>query len=483
MPEAWGEYACTAPGKDRPRNVTRLLVVSGTAPGDRRASAQRVEWLLRGLGEHGIETQLLVLHPTSHDSSIEIRQQDRMTIFNYPSESRPPYLKALLGRDGGFASTCTDTVTIARAVAEGKGIVDDFRPDLIVAVSRICTCEVAYQLSVQTGIPMMIDWHDPISLRPLATWRSRRYYRSLAERERLWVEHAKLHIMTAASHMKIFKDEYPRAATQLIPIGWDEIAGRNTSFVRPRTLLYSGSANGHAYGFTKAFPSLRGGRQLRRAVTGGRLYHAPFEDDIEYQPYGLNALAGVSGANGAATSMIFRGTHFNGTTGKKLRELSMMDKAEALPWISHHQAQSELPTAHVLWLTLAGIGNGKGEPVVACKAFSYLASGRPIVAVVPPQSETAGILRGHAGVWLPDPASIQEIKEAFQAALDTPAHVSFDRDVDDYRIDALTDDLLRAVERALGRRPSVRRTNGGHVLLGASVGSRHAVDPKVPKRA
>ena len=111
-----------------------------------------------------------------------------------------------------------------------------------------------------------------------------------------------------------------------------------------------------------------------------------------------------------------------------------------------------MATSHVLWMCRRGVSRTRGGPIVAAKVFNYLASGRPIFAALPPECDTAAILRGHPGVFLPDPGDDRTMDEALREALSLPPDRRFERNVDEYRRDRLAEKMAGVLRRA-GARP------------------------------
>jgi hypothetical protein len=340
---------------------------------------------------------------------------------------------------------------LGHAVAKGLEIVREFRPTLVLSSTpSIRICEVGYQLSRRSGVPWVMDWRDPITLRPLQTWLAQGFYSALAAREQRWVEQAAHHVMTAPSHARAFCRRYPDAKVSVVTNGWGWTVSRPTTEVLPGTLVYSGSAVAETYGFARRFPS-QVSRKIWHRATLGRLYHTPFASQVDYHPWGRRALWAISRCQNHFSALVFRGRKLSGEASRCLEHLSLSDKTQMLPWVPPDRDRIDMGRAHCLWLSLAGINRTDGAPVVSSKVFPYLHSGRPIFAVLPPACDTAEILRNQPGVFMPDPHDEASLVDALEAALSLPADKRFDRDIDAYRYDRLAEKMVGVLAAAVGQ--------------------------------
>jgi len=217
------------------------------------------------------------------------------------------------------------------------------------------------------------------------------------------------------------------------------------------TLLYSGSAEGCSYGLSERFPERFRDRFLN-CISHGRLWFVPDAERIEYKPWGLAALRAIARCGDAVAGLLFRGGKPRKDARRTLRRLGLWEKTQILPWIAPAEAWRETTRSHVLWLSLGGVTRTLGEPVLAVKVFGYLRSGRPIVAAVPPDSDTARFLRGMPGAFVPDPGDERALEEAFREALALPPERTFERDIDEYRSDRQIERLFHVLEGVAGGR-------------------------------
>lgn len=434
----------------------KVLVLSHVLPGDAASGAARVEWLAKGLAAHGVETHVLALRRegTRRADGAPEPEPGAATVVPFRGRDGPGRLASLFSRDGGFARTVVESPDQAGAVRKGLEAAERLRPDAVLSTApprRVN--EVACRIAGEAGLAWVIDWQDPDALRPLNVWPSRAYYRACAEREGEWVRRAALHVVTAPSHARLLAERRPGAKVATVPVGWTP-AAPGASPERGR-LVYSGSLTPDLYGFAEKFPwklSMR----LRSRLTLGRWCHAPFDREVDYRAWGIAALEAVARCRDRVASLEFRGARDPGVALRRARRLGLGRIARAFPWTTPRRAADDLAGAHVLWLCCAGTSARGGEPVVLSKAAGYLASGRPVLAVLPPECDTAGILRGQPGVFLPDPADARAVEGALREALALPPGKRFDRDVDHLRADRLAGELAGLLEEAVGGATNAR---------------------------
>jgi len=433
----------------------KVLVIAHLLPGDAEPGGARIEWLARALAPFGAEVRLLALRGRGVRRAEGASEPDlsTMTVVDCPTSDLPGQISALLRGDGGFARTVLDHPSQVEAVRRGVEIAVRFLPDVILSsIPPRRVGEVAYRIALETGLPWVVDWQDPIALHPLNVWPSRGYYRAHMERERLWARRAALHVVTAPSCGRMMEKAYPSIRTALVTNGWGGERAVSARAERGR-LLYTGSLTPDLYGFAARFPwklSMR----LRSRLTFGRLCHAPFAGVVDYRPWGLRALEVIARCREAIGALEFEGARHARVAMANVRRLGLGGVARTIPWTCPQRATESLARAHVLWLCRCGTGKAAGEPVVMSKAAYYLASGRPIFAVLPPECDTADMLRGHAGVFMADPGNPDALGRALGRALSTAPEASFDRDVDDLRWGRLAERLVGLLESVASGRPA-----------------------------
>ncbi len=69
-------------------------------------------------------------------------------------------------------------------------------------------------------------------------------------------------------------------------------------------------------------------------------------------------------------------------------------------------------------LLLVPRADGRGLSILSGKVYEYLASERPVLALVPPEGAAAELLRATGSAWIADPDDPDAILESLRAARD-----------------------------------------------------------------
>ena len=86
-------------------------------------------------------------------------------------------------------------------------------------------------------------------------------------------------------------------------------------------------------------------------------------------------------------------------------------------FLPHRQTLAAMKAADVLLLLVPRAG-GRGLSVLSGKVYEYLASERPVLALVPPEGVAADLLRATGAAWIADPDEPDAILSALRAARD-----------------------------------------------------------------
>ena len=104
-----------------------------------------------------------------------------------------------------------------------------------------------------------------------------------------------------------------------------------------------------------------------------------------------------------------------------IRELDLGDRLEVVPFQPHDRTLALQRDSEALLLLLVDAGEA-GRKILSAKVFEYLAAGRPILAVVPPDGEAAALVRetGAGVVVAPDDVdgiarAIRELERRWRA--------------------------------------------------------------------
>ncbi len=98
-------------------------------------------------------------------------------------------------------------------------------------------------------------------------------------------------------------------------------------------------------------------------------------------------------------------------------DLGLGDRLEIDGFRPHRETLAAMKAADVLLLLVPRAG-GRGLSVLSGKVYEYLASERPVLALVPPEGAAAGLLRATGAAWIADPDDPDAILSALRAARD-----------------------------------------------------------------
>jgi len=105
--------------------------------------------------------------------------------------------------------------------------------------------------------------------------------------------------------------------------------------------------------------------------------------------------------------MQFVGTDIFGQLPPLIAQYNLAEHIEIIGYVPHQEAVQKLFQAHVLLLLVI---KSSPEEIITGKVFEYLASGRPILAIIPPGELAEMITAAHAGTVL-DYQNTQQIQQ------------------------------------------------------------------------
>jgi glycosyltransferase involved in cell wall biosynthesis len=98
-------------------------------------------------------------------------------------------------------------------------------------------------------------------------------------------------------------------------------------------------------------------------------------------------------------------------------DLGLGDRLEIDGFRPHRETLAAMKAADVLLLLVPRAG-GRGLSVLSGKVYEYLASERPVLALVPPEGAAAALLRETGAAWIADPDDPDAILAGLRAARD-----------------------------------------------------------------
>jgi glycosyltransferase involved in cell wall biosynthesis len=97
--------------------------------------------------------------------------------------------------------------------------------------------------------------------------------------------------------------------------------------------------------------------------------------------------------------------------------LGLGDRLELDGFRPHRETLAAMKAADVLLLLVPRAG-GRGLSILSGKVYEYLASERPVLALVPPEGAAAELLRATGSAWIADPDDPEAILESLRSARD-----------------------------------------------------------------
>jgi len=256
------------------------------------------------------------------------------------------------------------------AIPLGKKLIDNFNPDLIFSTYPIPTAHyIAYKLKQYSAIPWIADFRDPVQCR---YDKSMQKYSSVVKWiEKKVAEHSNLMVFTTEPSKRLYQQLYPHLPNEnfsVITNGFDEQVfkltenSQNTeSSNRPTkkcfTLLYSGALYANGRNPTPLFDALAL-LQKAKLIT---------KDNF---------------------SMVFRGAGDGHEYLSYCQQKGISDIINFLPPISYTDSIKEMLAVDALVLIQDDVFNYQ----IPGKAYEYLRSQLPILALTPKDSATAEML-------------------------------------------------------------------------------------------
>lgn len=132
------------------------------------------------------------------------------------------------------------------------------------------------------------------------------------------------------------------------------------------------------------------------------------------------------------------------TVKKDIEEAGILHLLDQYPYMSHDEVVQEQSRSNLLLLVINRTKNARG--ILTGKVFEYLASGRPILAIGPPDGDLAKLFQiTHAGAVI-DYEDIDTLQERIKAELDTyPREVRYEN-LDRFSRKALTKELTEVFQ-------------------------------------
>ena len=266
----------------------------------------------------------------------------------------------------------------------GDTIIAEHRPEAIfVTMSPFDHAIVARELSQRHGLPWLADLRDPWALDEFQVYPSR-WHRMQAQRSmRQALESASSVIMNTPVAMRKFRTTFPELADRAqvsITNGFDA-----DDFVGETRELHPGKFTIVHSGY---FHAELGLRQRRRSLEYRLLGRT--EPGVEFLPrshyYLIKALEHLQSTAPSVADrirVICLGSA-NEVDADLVRNSTVQDMFEFTGYLPHAESIRHVRGASLLFLPMHKMPAGQAASIVPGKTYEYLASGRPILAAVPP---------------------------------------------------------------------------------------------------
>ncbi|MFG0329810.1 MAG: glycosyltransferase family 4 protein [Phycisphaerales bacterium] len=397
----------------------RLLLVAYYFPPIGGAGAQRPAKFVKHLPAHDWEVQVVAPHRSAgsgpwapFDRSLvpEVGNASvhRASVAASEADWRP--------RIDGLQRWAAGAWTVARRLLERERF-----DAVLITMSPFSLGHLALSIKKSIQIPVIVDLRDPWAIDGWPTYRSQlewRRHRSFMREVLTAVDGVIANTPTA---MRRLQTETPQLAPErweVIPNGFDpeDFAGPSR---RPETpcdrfvIVHTGSLHSTELyppsGVVaaakrrmryRAEPILPEGRTLRFLLEAIRQLR-----DTGH-PAGANASVRCIGVTDAATQ-------------RSVDESGVSNQVELLGYRPHDDSVRELMRANLLFLPLHGYADPRRRSlIVPGKTYEYLASGRPILACLPPGDAYDLVARSGRGFFA-NPTDSASIRDAIALAYDS----------------------------------------------------------------
>jgi glycosyltransferase involved in cell wall biosynthesis len=270
------------------------------------------------------------------------------------------------------------------AVWSGLRLIRKYRPRVLWSTYPIATAHlIGFTLNRLTGIPWVADFRDSMTEEdyPRDKW-SRQSYSWI---ERQVVRQAARLVFTAPSTTNMYLKRYPRLSAErciLIPNGYNE---------------------DDFYGIEACSPAPSPRVRAVRLLHAGLIY----TDDRDPRAFfsAVSRLKKESVVSRDKVVIDLRASGSESYYSTLLRELGIDDIIRLLPPVPHHKALEDCAASDALLLFQAASCNHQ----IPAKAYEYLRLRKPVLALTPPEGDTAKLLLEVGGATIVDLAREEDI--------------------------------------------------------------------------
>jgi glycosyltransferase involved in cell wall biosynthesis len=275
-------------------------------------------------------------------------------------------------------------------VSTGAKLVKKENIDVIYATSPIWTSLlIGLLVKEKTKKPLLVDFRDPWTDNPFINYPTKLHQRLERKMEKTVLTQADY--ITAATDL--IKDnlirKYPfiKSRIETITNGFDPDDFKNLK-IHKKTGKFTITYVGSIYGLLTAKPFLTSLKELEEEKKG-------FKEKVE--------------------------AVFVGNCGKEtpqlVRELGLEENVRFVGYVPHRKSLEFMVNAQAL-LLLITIEGSTGERILTGKLFEYLASRKPIIALVPEKGLAANVIKSLNAGTVVSPRDIQRVKKVIARYFD-----------------------------------------------------------------
>lgn len=313
------------------------------------------------------------------------------------------------------------------AVWRGWKVIKKEKPSIIYSTASPFTDHlIALLLAKLSGLPWVADFRDLWVDRPNFP---KNRWRLFIDRklEKMVIQRAD-HVVTATTLMaEHFNQLYPHAKYTSITNGFDEDDFSNTAELLPGVKEF-------ILTYTGIFNKEQNPQNFFKAVYEVMHQREDLKNKIKLR------IIGQLDNPGDFENMIY------------FKQLGLDKCSELTPYLPHKQVITEMCQSTVLLLLVGEYPHNEG--ILTGKIFEYLRSGRPILAVVPPNGLAADVIKNsNAGLVISN-ESVEEISDGiiklFEFFISNKLEGSFNRaGIDKYNRKNLTNELSEVFKNTL----------------------------------
>lgn len=363
--------------------VNRLLMVALDFPPCKSAGVQRTQKFVEFLPEYGWSPIVLTGMPLIYDELSAVALPDSLSVYRAFGLNTFKHL-SYKGKHFQFM-TKPDRYSswYWHGVVKGMQAIREMKPRIIWSTFPCSTAhKIATTLHRRSGLPWVADFRDPFAgTNPLVKADNA----PGAAIDRAVVENADILVFSTQNTLDVYREAYPdvdHRKFHVITNGFNEeefvAAEKRTKDKQPESgfsILHSGAL----------YPRGRDPLALLKAVRNLR--------DQNRVPPGFR--------------IVFRGCTPPPEISDFVQRHQLSDCVLFKPSISYMESIDEMLTTQALFLLQGEMFNNQ----IPGKAYEYLRSGKPILALTDHKGATAELLRTHDAVFVADMCSEAEIAE------------------------------------------------------------------------